>query len=151
MPASRSKNGEVNVVALSQWGQALAGKPEKWLFASPRIDGPQLAGWFGARDRLHCRMEKLAQAKLASWHFHDLRRTFRSNARKLGIDQEIAELMLNHKRKGLKAVYDKNQELELRAAGFAAWEAHLMKIAIEVGVIEQLGVPLDLPVVASNA
>ncbi|WP_081492252.1 tyrosine-type recombinase/integrase, partial [Rhizorhabdus wittichii] len=140
LPVERSKNGEVNVVALGPWGRSLLGDVGAWLLPSPRIDGPQLCGWFGARDRLHRRMEVLAQTSLPSWHFHDLRRTFRSNARGLGIDEDIAELMLNHKRKGIGAVYDKNQELSLRAQGFAVWEAHLVRIACRANVAGPLGI-----------
>lgn len=142
LPGERSKNGEVNVVALGPWGRSLAQTNHAWLFPSPRIDGPQLYGWFKARDRVHARMEEYAGTPLARWHFHDLRRTFRSNARRLGIDREIAELMLNHKRKGIEDIYNKNQELELRAAGFAAWESFLTGIAIEAGAADSLLLPV---------
>lgn len=130
-PAERSKNGEVNVVVLGPWGRALAQTSRPWLFASPRVDGPQLYGWFKARDRIHARMEELAGRNVARWHFHDFRRTFRSNARHLGIDRDVAELMLNHKRMGIEGIYDRNQQIELRAAGFAAWEGHLLRLALE--------------------
>jgi integrase len=140
LPAERSKNGEINIVALGPWGRGLAQTNHKWLFPSPRIDGPQTHGWFKARDRVHARMEKLAGSSIPRWHFHDLRRTFRSNARRIGIDRDIAELMLNHKRKGIEGVYDKNQELGLRAAGFAAWEAFLISLAS--GVAGRLDAPL---------
>lgn len=83
-------------------------------------------------------MEKLAGSVIPSWHFHDLRRTFRSNARRLGIDRDIAELMLNHKRKGIEGIYDRNQELGLRAAGFEAWETFLRKLAGVAEVADEL-------------
>lgn len=143
LPGDRSKNGEINVVALGPWGRRLAQTNHMWLFPSPRIDGPQLYGWFKARDRIHARMEDYAGRSLARWHFHDLRRTFRSKARQLGIESDIAELMLNHKRKGIEDIYNKNQELELRAAGFAAWEEFLGRIAIEVGAAESLLLPAE--------
>jgi integrase len=141
LPPERSKNGEANIVALGPWGRRLAQTNHEWLFPSPRIDGPQLYGWFKVRDRIHGRMEELAGVKIASWHFHDLRRTFRSHARGLGIDRDIAELMLNHKRKGIEGIYDKNQELEFRAKGFAIWEEFLLGIARSVGVVELLNAP----------
>jgi len=143
LPAERSKNAEVNIVALGSWGRCLARTNHEWLFPSTRIDGPQLCGWFKVRDRLHKRMEQLAGRSIPSWHFHDFRRTFRSNARRLGIDRDIAELMLNHKRKGIEGVYDKNQQLELRAAGFAAWEAFLSGLARELGLAVHLAIPGD--------
>lgn len=138
LPAERSKNGEANIIALARWGRRLAETNHEWLFPSSRIDGPQLFGWFKVKDRVHRRMEKLAGSVIPSWHFHDLRRTFRSNARRLGIDRDIAELMLNHKRKGIEGVYDRNQELGLRAAGFAAWEAFLRKLAGVAEVADEL-------------
>ncbi len=141
LPAERSKNGEVNVIALGPWARRLAQTNHAWLFPSPRIEGPQLFGWFKARDRIHRRMEALASTHIPSWHFHDLRRTFRSNARRLGIDRDIAELMLNHKRKGIEGVYNRNQELELRAAGFAMWEAFLLELAHGVGASDLLNAP----------
>jgi integrase len=138
LPAERSKNGLPNYIALSSWGRRLAQSNHEWLFPSPRVDGPQLYGWFKARDRVHARMNELASAELASWHFHDLRRTFRSHSRRLGIDRDIAELMLNHKKKGLDGIYDQNEELELRRKGFAAWEHFLLQIAQTTGMTEQL-------------
>lgn len=50
--------------------------------------------------------------------------------------------MLNHKRRGMEGIYDKNQELELRAAGFAAWEKFLIDLARTTGRAEALGVPM---------
>ena len=144
LPGERSKNGEVNIIAFGPWGQRLSRTNHKWLFPSPRLDGPQLFGWFSARDRIHERMEKIAGAKIPPWHFHDLRRTFRSNARRVGIDRDIAELMLNHKRLGVEGVYDKNQELERRATGFAAWERHIVQMLVGLGLSQELDVPQDM-------
>lgn len=139
LPAERSKNGLPNYIALGPWGRRLAQTNHEWLFPSPRVEGPQLYGWFKARDRIHARMVEVAGTVVASWHFHDLRRTFRSHSRRLGIDRDIAELMLNHKKKGLDGIYDQNEELELRRKGFAAWEHFLLQIAQSVGVTAQLG------------
>lgn len=139
LPVERSKNSEENYVALGPWGKALARTNDTWLFPSPRVDGPQLFGWFQARCRVHERMQKLAGVTIPRWHFHDFRRTFRSNARRIGIDRDVAELMLNHKRKGIEGVYDKNLALDLRRDGFALWEQFLRELAIKAGVECQLG------------
>lgn len=74
-------------------------------------------------------MEELAGCSIGRWHFHDLRRTFRSHAREVGIDLDIAELMLNHQKKGLARIYDRNSELALRREGFLAWENYLLALA----------------------
>ena len=142
LPPERSKNGEANIIALGTWGKQLAETNHAWLFPSPRIDGPQQNGWFKARDRVHARMERLAGTRVERWHFHDLRRTFRSHARGLGIDRDIAELMLNHKRKGIEGIYNRSQELELRAAGFRAWEDFLAERARAVGCADLLEIPM---------
>lgn len=141
LPPDRSKNGEANFIALGPWGRALAATSHVWLFPSSRIEGPQLCGWFKVRDRVHSRMERLSGREIPSWHFHDFRRTFRSHARELGIDRDVAELMLNHKRKGVEGVYDKNQELGLRAAGFLAWENFLSELAVSVHCGSGLNIP----------
>src|SRR3546814_2988771 len=104
LPPGRSKNNEENVVALGPWGQRLAQTNYEWLFPSPCIDGPQRAGWFKARDRIHARMEAFAGRIISRWHFSDLRRTFRSHARRVGIDNEIAELMITPKRRGIEGI-----------------------------------------------
>lgn len=81
LPEERSKSGLANYVALGPWGCRLAQTNHEWLFPSRRTDGPQLNGWFKARDRVHARMEDFAGRKIARWHFHYLRRTFRSHSR----------------------------------------------------------------------
>lgn len=141
LPPGRSKNGEANIIALGPWGRLLAETNHRWLVPSSRIEGPQRDGWYKVRDRIHARMEEIAGASLPRWHFHDLRRTFRSHARGVGIDRDVAELMLNHKRKGIEAIYNRCQELELRAAGFKAWEEFLIARAESAGCGALLEVP----------
>lgn len=141
LPVERSKTGKENIVALGPWGRKLAQTNHAWLFPSPRLDGPQIFGWFKARDRLHARMELLAGQPIARWHFHDLRRTFKTNSSRVGIADEVSELMLNHKRTGVKGIYNKNEELDARAAGFLAWERFLVDIATKAGVADALMCP----------
>jgi integrase len=141
LPPERSKNGQPNTIAFGPWGRELAKTNHAWLLPSGRIDGPLLHGWFKVRDRLHERMEKKAGEKIASWHFHDLRRTFRSHARSVGIDRDVAELMLNHTRKGMDRIYDANEELALRAGGFLSWERYLVDLASAASIADRLGIP----------
>jgi hypothetical protein len=51
--------------------------------------------------------------------------------------------MPDHKRKGIEGIYNKNQELELRAAGFALWERDLLVRARAAGVAADLLIPPD--------
>jgi integrase len=52
------------------------------------------------------------ESGVTGWVFHDLRRTFRSGLAKLGVREEVAELLLNHARRGLVKVYNQHEYLE---------------------------------------
>ena len=42
------------------------------------------------------------------WSIHDLRRTFRTGIGALGVPPHVAELCINHVRKGMIGVYDRH-------------------------------------------
>jgi integrase len=54
---------------------------------------PPMSGW---AQRLAPVQAATTAARLARWTPHDLRRTMRTGLGRLGVDQETAELMLNH-------------------------------------------------------
>jgi integrase len=62
---------------------------------------------------------------LAPWTLHDLRRTLRTGLGRLGVAPHVAELVLNHVKKGMIAVYDQyNYQGEI-AAALALWADHV--------------------------
>ena len=74
-----------------------------------------LAG-VSAKAGLDRRIEA-AGHQLSGWRLHDLRRTMRTGLGKLGVAPHVAELAINHARKGIEATYDKYRyEGEIKTA-----------------------------------
>jgi integrase len=65
------------------------------------------------------------QSDIEPFTVHDLRRTCRTHLATLGVAPHIAELCLNHKQKGLTAVYDVHDYFDERRAALEAWASVL--------------------------
>jgi site-specific recombinase XerD len=142
IPAERVKNGREHRIALGPWGQSLIRTNSVWVFPSARIDGPRVpGGWYKARNRVLKRMAEYAGRPIERWTPHDLRRTARSNTKRLGVDFETAEAMLNHTKRGLERIYDGYDLAEEKREWFLTWENEIARIARAVGAAEELGVP----------
>lgn len=107
IPAERSKNHQAHRIALGPWGQALFRSEGEWVFPADKVEGPRTQGWYEARDRILQRMSKIAGKPVARFTPHDFRRTARSNTKRLNVDYETAEAMLNHMKTGLERIYDR--------------------------------------------
>jgi hypothetical protein len=86
-------------------------------------------------------MSEYAGRQIDKWTPHDMRRTARSNTKRLKIDFETAEAMLNHAKKGLERVYDGYELEDEKREWFLKWETEIVAIAKKVGVADALGVP----------
>jgi integrase len=137
----RTKNSQTHRIPLSPWGRSLAATNHRWLIPSTRKDGPMLAGWYKVLARIKKRMEEIAQRKISHFTYHDLRRTLRSNTKRLKIDFEVAEAMLNHKKKGLEEIYDGYDLFDEKRDGYARWESFLVGLAARANVAEALSIP----------
>lgn len=145
IPASRTKNSVEHQIALGPWGRSLMLTDSEWVFPAPKLDGPRSRNtWYVARNRVRKRMEQLAGQSIERFTPHDFRRTSRSNTKRLKIDFETAEAMLNHVKKGLERTYDTYELEEEKRAWFLTWETEIAGIARKVGVAEALGVPASL-------
>lgn len=82
---------------------------------------------------------------------HDFRRTARSNTKRLKVDFETAEAMMNHLRSGMERIYDGYELEEEKAAWFLKWEQEVAAIAKRAGVASKLGVPGEVPPPAGNS
>jgi len=143
IPSARVKNYVEHRIPLGPWGRSLASSNDEWLFPANRTDGPRgNTSWYRARDEVHARMEAIAGHSIKSFGFHDFRRTARSNTKRLNVDYETAEAMLNHKKKGLARVYDLYELEEEKRLWFLKWENEIIRIAMLAGVAEALGVPI---------
>lgn len=135
IPAGRTKNGRAHAIALGPWGQSLMQAKGPWLFPSDRVEGPRSpCAWYKARSRVLQHMCHLAGRRIDPWTPHDLRRTARSNTKRLKFDFETAEAMLNHAKQGLERIYDGYDLADEKRAWFLAWEEEVAKIARAAGV-----------------
>jgi integrase len=146
IPAHRTKNGVEHQITLGPWGRALMQSGDEWVFPAPKADGPRsLACWYKARDRVRRRMEQLSGRPVERFTPHDFRRTSRSNTKRLKVDFETAEAMLNHVKKGLERTYDTYELEEEKRAWFLTWEHEIVGIARKAEVADALGVPRQEP------
>lgn len=147
IPSPRVKNSFAQSIALGPWGRSLILSNHEWVFPAPRIDGPRNNSvWYKARDRVRARMAVIAGHPIERFVPHDFRRTARSNTKRLKVDFETAEAMMNHLRSGMERIYDGYELEEEKAAWFRKWEEEIAGIARRVGVADALGVTDQNPV-----
>jgi len=141
IPAGRSKNSHPHTIRLGPWGRHLMTSNGEWVFPAQRVSGPRKFGWYKARDRVLERMSVIAGRPIERFTPHDFRRTARSNTKRLKIDYETAEAMMNHLKSGLERIYDGYELEEEKAAWFLKWENEIVGLARKAGVAEALEVP----------
>jgi integrase len=142
IPASRTKNSVEHRIALGPWGSSLMQTNTEWVFPAPKLDGPRSRNcWYVARNRVRERMEQIAGRPVERFTPHDFRRTCRSNTKRLKVDFETAEAMLNHVKKGLERTYDTYELEDEKQAWFLRWETEIANLARRVGIADDLGVP----------
>lgn len=145
IPASRTKNSVEHRIALGPWGWSLMQSGSEWVFPAPKLDGPRSRNcWYRARNRVRERMEQSSGRPIERFTPHDFRRTCRSHTKRLKVDFETAEAMLNHVKKGLERTYDTYELEDEKQAWFLRWETEIAEIAREAGVADALGVPARL-------
>jgi integrase len=66
--------------------------------------------------------------EMPEWTIHDLRRTFRSGLDRLGVPSHIAELAINHTRKGIEATYDRHKYGPEITTALARWADHVASV-----------------------
>jgi integrase len=99
----------------------------------PRRDGPCVfgnpghgfTGWSAAKTKLDAR---LADVLLPDWRIHDLRRSMRTGLGRLGIPPHIAELAINHVKKGVLADYDHYSYEPEIAKALVQWAEHVIAV-----------------------
>ena len=146
IPAERSKNSHPHTIRLAPWGRSLMESGSEWIFPAERVAGPRKHGWYKDRDHVLARMSEIAGRPIERFAPHDFRRTARSNTKRLKVDFETAEAMMNHLKTGLERIYDGYELEEEKAAWFLKWENEIIRLARRAGVAEALGVPEpDIP------
>lgn len=147
IPPHRVKNSCAHSIALGPWSRALMETESEWVFPGIKDKDKPLnrAVWYKARDRVLNRMREISGQSIERFTPHDFRRTARSNTKRLRVDFETAEAMLNHLKSGMARIYDRYELEDEKAAWFLKWEEEVAAIARRAGVAEALGVPNSAP------
>jgi integrase len=126
IPAEVTKSGRLHRVPLPPAAVAiLRGLPRQARspYVFPGRHGA-MTGWSKRLPRIYA---ATAKASMAPWTPHDLRRTMRSGLGRLGVDQTIAELLLNHAISGeLRQIYDREEYVQARFEAAKRWADHVL-------------------------
>lgn len=140
IPADRTKNGiahEVPLPPLAQTILAVVPRYEGCEYVFSTSGSAPISGWTKLEAKLRsavldgvARDSKLSGNTLgmAHWTLHDLRRTYRTGLTKLGIDPNVAEIMLNHRPETLRSIYDRDPRLSARSEAAERWANHVSAI-----------------------
>ena len=121
IPADVTKNGRVHRVPLPAIAREILAHQPVWkdcpyVFAGR--GGAAMSGWSK-------RLPKLTDSSKVTFTLHDCRRTFRSGLSRFGVDQDVAELMLNHARADLIERYDREPRWADRQQAAQRWADHV--------------------------
>jgi len=86
------------------------------------LDGEML---HALRQRAKARGEDAEKVTLRPWRTHDLRRVVKSGMARLGVSDDVSEMILAHKRLGLQGIYDTYDRLPERRAALDLWADHV--------------------------
>ena len=82
-----------------------------------------MSGWSKATKRLN----KLT-GPMEPWKLHDLRRTFATHLRSIGVDRLVVSKLLNHAEAGVTKIYDRWTADPEKAAAMERWANRLREI-----------------------
>lgn len=136
IPAEKTKNGLAHVVPLASLALNLLenlknnGTNSRYVFPGHNVDGnAECDCCLNETSPIHA-MQKIVTA--LNWEVparpHDLRRTVRSNLAKIGITQDVAERILNHKEGGISSTYNHYDYMHEKKAAMWKWNDYLSGI-----------------------
>lgn len=85
------------------------------------VTGRAMSGWTS-------QFNKVVERSGVEFTPHDLRRTFRTGLDRLGVDTDIGEICVNHARKGLEAIYNRNTASSEMRDAFQLWSNHVERL-----------------------
>jgi integrase len=121
LPNERAKRGKGHLVPLSSLArEVLADVPQLGdLVFRGRQDKP-LDAYGHAKTRIN--------VNIPPWRLHDLRRTFATHMRSLGVDRLVVSKLLNHSEAGVTHIYDRYSADPEKAAAMERWANRLREI-----------------------
>jgi integrase len=132
IPGAQTKNGREHRVPLPPFAVAILQRQKKWVgsdYVFAGAGGKAMTGWSK-------RQPDLVKKCGFKWGLHDGRRTFRSGLSAAGVEEEVAEMMLNHTREELLETYDREPRWKERVEAGQRWAQYVAKVAEKVGVAE---------------
>jgi integrase len=128
LPPQRTKNSRGHRIPIVAAVRAiLDGRTRSGAFVFGRHPAKPFSGWGVSKAGLDRRI-KAAGHQLEPWRLHDLRRSMRIGLGALGIAPHVAELAINHVRKGIEATYDRHRyEGEIKTA-MTLWANHVLAV-----------------------
>ena len=132
IPSTRTKNKRPHKVPLPELARRLIPEQSDGLIFTT-TGNTMVSGWSRAKARLDKAMLEIARseranAKIADWELHDLRRTAVTGMAELGIAPHVVELCVNHisgHRAGVAGIYNRSELIDERRAAFVRWAAHV--------------------------
>ena len=124
LPGERAKKGKGHLVPLSSLArEILDGVPQIGeLVFRANTDTP-LQGFEKATARV-----KNLTGPMEHWYIHDLRRTFATHMRSLGVDRLVVSKLLNHAEGGVTKIYDRWAADPEKTAAMERWANRLREI-----------------------
>jgi integrase len=131
IPGTRTKNHKPLELTLPSPALEMLGlvpRHEGRDFVFGRNDDAPFSGWSAGKLRLDARIAMMTGKSLAPWVLHDLRRTMRTGLSVIGVQPHIAELVINHVKGGVEAIYDRHTyRAEIKAA-LARWAERIVAV-----------------------
>ena len=117
VPNERAKSGRGHLIPLSSLAREILDEvPE----IGELVFRTRLGSWSWAKERV--------DAKIPHWRLHDLRRTFATHLRSLGIDRLVVSKLLNHTEGGVTRIYDRYTADPEKTAAMERWANRLREI-----------------------
>lgn len=126
IPAEKTKNGDSNTVPLPKIAVDLLetlDSQSEFVFQGP----------YGRLGASACRHNLNRLIKDWGWqptNVHDFRSTFRTQLGELGVFDEIAEGLLNHRKNRIQRTYDRSLRLQQKKAAMNLWSDKLTEIIL---------------------
>ena len=130
VPGSGHKNGDPKTIPLSGLAyDLLANQPYggegRYIFSTTRGVKPIYAYADAYANALRALSAKELDRPVAHFTIHDFRRTGATHLTALGVREEVVEMLLGHRIRGVRGVYMKHKYVEERREALELWAAQL--------------------------
>ncbi len=151
LPAARAKNKTEHRIYLPAIARQMIPEGERYVFSSPLkvqpVTGCSVSGLVrralvqikpGPSNPAPAIYQRDADTgrvtlNMPQWTPHDLRRTMATKLSEMGFGDETIDAVLNHKKRGIVATYNRNRYDREKQEAMEAWERRLLEIVADKG------------------